>query len=200
MLRNYFNHLYYLSANEIIVDYLSVCLIEVLLEMGENPIKITLKQLAKIMKCEIPELEFSLNILKKKELINYELSYNPEELLLGTIQINLNYNQIQRIKEDNFSKPKIRNSSIGGFVYVINRENSQEYKIGKSKDIGKRILQLKTANSENLILVKSVFSLNYGEIEKNLHKKYRHYRISGEWFLLDENVLIDLMKTLSKYL
>lgn len=62
--------------------------------------------------------------------------------------------------------------------------NRGYYKIGKSKDVGKRIRQLQCGNP-NVAL----FAHTKEDIEANLHYIFRDKRHKGEWFLLSEEDL-----------
>jgi len=67
-------------------------------------------------------------------------------------------------------------------VYLIQVGSTNNYKIGYSKEPVKRLAQLQTANYEKL----SFIALCPGakEIEMSFHKKYKSYKINGEWFNL----------------
>jgi hypothetical protein len=75
-------------------------------------------------------------------------------------------------------------------VYLISSNNQQgkRYKIGYTRnDVSKRIKQLKTGNSDELIL-EQLYTSKWGtKIEAILHRKYSNSKISGEWFNLDQN-------------
>ena len=75
-------------------------------------------------------------------------------------------------------------------VYLICAEigNEKLYKIGYTKrDIEKRIKELKTGNAADFYLVNSFESKWGTKIESILHRSLRSKKVSGEWFLLDEN-------------
>jgi hypothetical protein len=70
-------------------------------------------------------------------------------------------------------------------VYLISDGSKQ--KIGFTrKKIEERIKQLKTGNSQDLMIL-GVFESRWGtKIESLLHKKYQYKKVSGEWFNLTE--------------
>ena len=75
-----------------------------------------------------------------------------------------------------------------GKIYLINMENTNNYKIGITKrDIKIRINELKTGNPEILHLVNIYESENYQKIESWLHRKYHLQRKEGEWFEFDDD-------------
>lgn len=74
-------------------------------------------------------------------------------------------------------------------VYLISCGDDQDkkYKIGYTKrPVIQRIKQLKTGNSEELNLISEYKSKWGTKIEAVLHRNYKHLKISGEWFRLEE--------------
>lgn len=73
------------------------------------------------------------------------------------------------------------------YVYFISSDD--KIKIGYTKNIKRRLKQLQTSNSSQLIL------LGYIEgdknVEKQLHKRFAQYRIreNGEWFNCNDEIL-----------
>lgn len=65
-------------------------------------------------------------------------------------------------------------------VYLIQARPSGAVKIGYSKDVYRRLPSLQTANAETLSIV-GVLDLDQSG-ERELHKRFRHLRLSGEWF------------------
>lgn len=77
-------------------------------------------------------------------------------------------------------------------VYLISCEvgDSKRYKIGYTRNsVEKRIKQLKTGNSNDLFLEKVFVSKWGSKIEAILHRKFSQYKISGEWFDLNQQQL-----------
>jgi len=68
------------------------------------------------------------------------------------------------------------------FIYLIQNKETGHFKIGRTKNINKRIKQLQTGSSGELVLVDK-FESNYAsKLESYLHNIYSAYNISGEWF------------------
>lgn len=78
-------------------------------------------------------------------------------------------------------------------VYLI-RGNDGKYKIGIAKNPKKRILQLQTGNSDELVLIDSYASENASKIERTLHHQYSHARNMGEWFDLSISEEVNFLK------
>lgn len=80
-----------------------------------------------------------------------------------------------------------------GYVYLINIEMTDFYKIGITKGtIEKRMKSLQTGNAQSLVVCKSFQSEIYKKIETVIHRAYSHKKyitedfkkLKGEWFLL----------------
>jgi hypothetical protein len=70
-----------------------------------------------------------------------------------------------------------------GFVYVI-QDGSGLCKIGRARDVGKRIQSLSTGSSSELTLIASWPCDDAGEREATLHEFWSDVRVRGEWFKL----------------
>ena len=72
-----------------------------------------------------------------------------------------------------------------GYIYFIRQTSIQTkemfYKIGFSKDIEKRLRELKTGNP-NILEIKYKISNSTIEFEKHIHLICQNYRLDGEWF------------------
>jgi len=79
------------------------------------------------------------------------------------------------------------------FVYFILNEDSNAIKIGKAKDISKRLKSLQTSSPAKLRLIKSIqveSDKKAQELEQLLHRKFQEIRLGGEWFKA-EVILLD---------
>lgn len=78
------------------------------------------------------------------------------------------------------------------FIYFILNEDSNAIKIGRAKDLAKRMNALQTSSPAKLRLIKSV-QVEGGEeaheLEQSLHKKFSKIRLAGEWFKAEANLL-----------
>ena len=74
------------------------------------------------------------------------------------------------------------------------------FKIGKSDKVSKRIGSIQTANPSKVMLVakfKCDSSDEARKLEKELHKRYKDRKVSGEWFSFTKEEL-DLVKEYGK--
>ena len=86
-------------------------------------------------------------------------------------------------------KKNTKNKDLNGFyIYIINQENTNYYKIGISKQIiSNRIAALQSGNPFKLNVIWKYYTPNASRIEKELHNKYKSNNVSGEWFELSKN-------------
>jgi hypothetical protein len=81
-------------------------------------------------------------------------------------------------------------------VYFFLDEKSVAVKIGKSNDIQGRLDDLKTGNPNTLKVIHHINCKSEEhsfEVEKELHKKYQHLHIQGEWFRYEPEEFKDLI-------
>lgn len=85
-----------------------------------------------------------------------------------------------------------------GYVYVICDSYANTYKIGVTKNkVDKRMKELKTGNSSDLFVLTYFESEHYKEVEKLFHRKYSYLRVSGEWFELPDEIILNIEKVFS---
>lgn len=83
------------------------------------------------------------------------------------------------------------------YIYLILSLESGQVKIGKTKDINKRINSLQTGNGGNLKII-DYFESNYSnKLEKYLHNIFSHENTVGEWFTLSVSEIYEF-KTICK--
>jgi hypothetical protein len=80
-------------------------------------------------------------------------------------------------------------------IYLAQNTRNYTLKIGRSKNPKNRIANLNTASADKVIMLYSFESVESKEID--LHDKYKLYRLNGEWFQFNQNI-IDEFKSLSK--
>jgi hypothetical protein len=78
------------------------------------------------------------------------------------------------------------------FVYFILNEDSNAIKIGRAKNLARRMMSLQTSSPAKLRLIKSVqvaAAKEAQELERALHQQFREIRLAGEWFKAEANLL-----------
>ena len=82
-------------------------------------------------------------------------------------------------------------------IYFILNTDSNAVKIGRAKNVAKRLNSLQTANPIELILLKTVEVMSGKEAkekEELLHNKFANLRLLGEWFRFDTELQYFLKK------
>jgi len=86
------------------------------------------------------------------------------------------------------------------YVYLINRENTNVYKIGITKNKPQRMRALQTGADEKLILVKFFQSKIAKEVEGVLHRQYYYTKfldlentLKGEFFRLEPKDVLSFL-------
>jgi len=77
-------------------------------------------------------------------------------------------------------------------LYIV-EASSGEVKIGVSKHPEKRLEQLQTACPFDIELVTTFSAENAGQLEAEIHNRLSDYRKTGEWFVLDDRELSELV-------
>jgi hypothetical protein len=82
-----------------------------------------------------------------------------------------------------------RSDSIPGYVYFVTCTTSLHYplKIGWAKNVAGRLVGMQGANP-NLLTVLAAIPGTYRD-ERNLHARFRHLHIRGEWFRAGADLL-----------
>ena len=75
-----------------------------------------------------------------------------------------------------------------GFVYVI-QDGTGLCKIGRARNVEKRIRSLSTGSSSDLTLVASWPCDDASEHEATMHESYSDLRVRGEWFRIPDSIL-----------
>lgn len=78
------------------------------------------------------------------------------------------------------------------FVYFVLNEDSNAIKIGRARDLAKRMKALQTSSPAVLKLIKAIQVEGSGkaqELERSLHQQFSEMRLSGEWFKAEEKLL-----------
>jgi hypothetical protein len=138
---------------------------------------------------------------KNKLQDNYDTLYNNIINKFNMIQFNSRYKYIPELTKYCLlnTHTKILNSLNGSIFYIenqlntryhvkciyfINEENTDNYKIGYTRNIKCRVGQLQTGNHRKLIIYKTILSLNSNRLESYLHHYFNDNKLKNEWFQL----------------
>lgn len=78
-------------------------------------------------------------------------------------------------------------------VYLIRCGKTNFYKIGRSTDLQRRLLDISASNPHLIFLEHVIVDPQYGIIEKRLHSMFQRKRLKGEWFCLKEKDVVRIM-------
>lgn len=83
-------------------------------------------------------------------------------------------------------------------VYYIAETGTPNVKVGVAADPHKRLRELQTGNPRQLILRAVIPGFSHLDAalaaERELHSKYEHYRLRGEWFVDADGEIFDFFK------
>ena len=91
----------------------------------------------------------------------------------------------------------IKEGEENGYVYFIQSEATKRIKIGHTSSLKYRLRELKTGCSDNLYYIGTLFFSTITkarEVEKCLHLIFKDYRLHGEWFEPDQNLVTFIKK------
>ena len=97
------------------------------------------------------------------------------------------YYKTKRFLEENKPKEKQKiNKTTAGIVYLLERTDKPQYKIGVTTNIERRLNQLVPKMPFEVTVANKIKSNDIYGSEAKLHKKYKDKHINGEWFALDK--------------
>jgi hypothetical protein len=80
---------------------------------------------------------------------------------------------------------------IDKYLYVIQSEDSDYIKIGRTNNPKKRLSDLQSGNPNKLSYL--ILLKGKGYLEKSIHEDLKSYRVRGEWF---KKSCIDLLRVI----
>lgn len=78
---------------------------------------------------------------------------------------------------------------LTGYVYLVKAAELNRYKIGRSKNPQIRFKDLQQQSPASLTLIHLIQCADAVKTEKQLHKRFSHYRVGGEWFNLNADAV-----------
>ena len=83
-------------------------------------------------------------------------------------------------------------SQVIGYVYFIQDQDSGTVKIGRAKDLERRMDIFSKKYTFPIKLIQFIYTLNYEKIEMAFHRHYGNKRREGEWFALNEADIVQI--------
>ena len=134
--------------------------------------------------CGDIEADIAIENWNKLNMSNIEILIKEMEHLFDT------RNGFDNSKNDYFGPKACKKH---GFVYIANTRGTNQYKIGVTTSLSSRLSQFKTANPMVSIIASKETNDRYS-YEKMLHKLYFKNKLSGEWFTLSNDQIVELIK------
>lgn len=82
---------------------------------------------------------------------------------------------------DPFLGSWVNNAQISHVYFIQSASGSGPIKIGKARDVTRRLASLQTGNHDKLHVI-GVIENGGGDLERSLHEQFAKYRLHGEWF------------------
>ena len=79
-------------------------------------------------------------------------------------------------------------------VYLIKNVESNQYKIGFTNNVKRRMRNLQVGNESKLKFISSFPSQYYSKIESSLHRFFKSKQTNGEWFIFDSSIELERTK------
>jgi len=97
-------------------------------------------------------------------------------------------------REDELEAARFCNEKDIGYVYLIQGTHNGKiaFKIGKANNITERLRKFEVIIPFDIDLVYAIQIKRPSEVESKLHKAFRRYRMSGEWFDLNSDAITHL--------
>lgn len=80
----------------------------------------------------------------------------------------------------------IKLEKISNIYFIVNKDFTK-CKIGESQDVDKRLKQHQTGNPDKLVIYRVLQNIPVS-FEKEIHERFSHLRLEGEWFKMTEEL------------
>jgi len=157
-------------------------------------------------------IEYEINILRERHKGKYILPLNDYAFMSGQTEMYVQQrfqkaifliNEVKHIDVrlldlGGRKKNDIRTSLNKNFIYLLEAKGLNRYKIGIAASIKDRVKRIQTSSPVEIIQLHFVYLFNVFEKERDLHEKFKKYRVIGEWFELNETQLKELINEMDK--
>ena len=135
-------------------------------------------------------------ILSEEATLQVLLKYSSEvraRFIVAFKEAREALNNIVKLKEIEKLLPEVSTNS--SFVYIVKNMDTNNIKIGVSKDVYKRLETFRTGNDCQLELVyKSIICSNTFDLESKVHEEFKDFHVRGEWFRVSESKVIEYLE------
>jgi hypothetical protein len=109
-----------------------------------------------------------------------------------------NPNEIEEVDFAGYFRLPPPQLSFPRYVYLFKREDLYKIGIAKAPDIRSQGIQSQSGLAHELVCSQAYENTFAQQLEKELHRKYDHVRVRGEWFRLNESELHEVIEAIMK--
>jgi hypothetical protein len=138
------------------------------------------------------------SLMELKSIIEEVLqTYEKEKIDVENFNQRLNSERLEEVKKT-LGKPDTKIKKAYQCVYLMRNLRNNFIKIGISKNPVVREQTLQGEDPQTILIYNSDLRSDAAYYELQLHSKYKSQRIRGEWFLLTEDEIIEIINYLKK--
>ncbi|MFP4698717.1 MAG: GIY-YIG nuclease family protein [Eubacteriales bacterium] len=154
------------------------------IEVYSDPLKIVKFK----MNRSVNEKLYFQNVVNPLDLYNTLNELTQRNLKDFLPKATENYNKAIKLKRGlpKELSEKTKSKTVSGVVYLLERTDKPQYKIGVTTNMERRLNQLTPKMPFEVIVANKIKSNDIYGLEAKLHKKYKDKHINGEWFALDK--------------
>ena len=116
-----------------------------------------------------------------KKFAYYSFNYNEIIAIKNECESLLNNEELDKTLAFMYEEMiEMKNLNDGKYIYFIS--NGTHCKIGYASDVNRRLSDLQCGNTEKLELLYSFKTIDYKNMETQLHKLFSKYHVFGEWY------------------
>jgi hypothetical protein len=97
--------------------------------------------------------------------------------------------QISEYRDSGNITFKPQPKKISGYVYILDIEGFNYFKVGLSRNVPSRKKAIQTLVPFDIGIVRTIFVDNCKDIEERIHNELKDYRFKGEWFKCDVDII-----------
>tara|TARA_R110000824_G_scaffold41914_3_gene124130 strand:+ start:242 stop:721 length:480 start_codon:yes stop_codon:yes gene_type:complete len=125
----------------------------------------------------------------------YRQAFKPTDVNGSWIRINASQlakkvkEQIREYRSKGTITYKPQPKKLDGYVYILDIEGFNYYKVGLSRNVPSRKKAIQTLVPFDISIVRAIYVDNCKAIEQEIHERLKDYRFKGEWFECDLDLI-----------
>lgn len=134
---------------------------------------------------------YNEQFMTEDDLISIIRYCDEKSRYMATRELNRISNDIELDKRKNKAYATAKDDDKRGFVYIL--FGNGYYKIGKAKEIDRRVSQISPQLPFEVKLIGFIETDDALALESFYHEKYKDKRVNGEWFMLSDEDVISIL-------